>query len=256
MMGSPPTEPERFKNETLHEVTLTKGFYMGATHVTVDQFAAFIQDSGYRTRAEEDGWSSVLDDSGVHKANGISWRNPGFAQKGDHPVVHMTWADAKAMCEWLSGRQGKACHLPTEAQWEYACRAGTQTADCWGDNPDDGNGWCNAADQTLRNKLASAGICFRWSDGFVYTSPAATFKPNPWGLDDMPGNAWQWCADWMGDYPAGSVTDPTGPAIGTKRILRGGGWSFGPVECRSAYRHDAAPSFRMSTFGFRVCMEP
>ena len=138
-------------------MTISKPFYMGVTHVTVDQFAAFVKDSGYKTDAEKDGWSvgfEIKDGKFVRqKMDGCSWRNPSFDQKGDHPVVQVSWNDAKAFCDWLSKKSGKTVTLPTEAQWEYACRAGTTTAYPWGDNPDDGKGWANCADQSLKKKI-------------------------------------------------------------------------------------------------------
>ena len=141
-------------------MTISKPFYMGVTHVTVDQFAAFVKDSGYKTDAEKDGWSvgfEIKDGKiDVKKVDGCSWRNPSFDQKGDHPVVQVSWNDAKAFCDWLSKKSGKTVGLPTEAQWEYACRAGTKTAYPWGDNPDDGKGWANCADQSLKKKIPNA----------------------------------------------------------------------------------------------------
>src|ERR1035437_9439728 len=157
LMGSPETEKDRGKDQVQHEVTISKPFYMGSTHVTVDQFAAFVKDSGYKTDAEKDGWSygfEIKDGKiAVRTVNGCSWRNPSFDQKGDHPVVQVSWNDAKAFCDWLSKKRGRTVMLPTEAQWEYANRAGATTAYPWGDNPDDGKGWGNCADQSLKNKL-------------------------------------------------------------------------------------------------------
>ena len=128
-----------FKDEVQHEVTISKPFYMGITHVTVDQFAAFVKDSGYKTEAEKDGWAGGFEikDGKLNdkRVNGCSWRKPSFDQKGDHPVVQVSWNDAKAFCDWLSKKSGKTVVLPTEAQWEYACRAGTKTAYPWGDSP-------------------------------------------------------------------------------------------------------------------------
>ncbi|MCX5683322.1 MAG: SUMF1/EgtB/PvdO family nonheme iron enzyme, partial [Planctomycetota bacterium] len=144
LMGSPATEKDRSKDEVQHEVMIGKPFYMGITSVTVDQFAAFVKDSGYKTDAEKDGFSVVFeikDGTSMKKeVDGCSWRNPGFDQKGDHPVVQVSWNDARAFCDWLSKKSGKTVVLPTESQWEYACRAGSKTAYLWGDNPDDGKG--------------------------------------------------------------------------------------------------------------------
>jgi formylglycine-generating enzyme len=230
------------------------------TPVTVDQFAAFVKDSGYRTDAEKAGWSLGVEikDGKIHikRVDGCSWHNPGFDQKGDHPVVYVSWDDAGAFCEWLSKKSGRTVALPTEAQWEYACRAGTTTAYPWGDEPDDGKGWANAGDQSLKNKLPNAPAgwtFFSWDDGFVFTSAVGQFKANAFGLYDMIGNVFEWCQDWYGDYGKDSITDPTGPDTGHLRVLRGGSWcSLSPGVCRSAYRGRGYPFYRREFRGFRV----
>jgi len=251
-----------FKDETQHEVTISKPFYMGITHVTVDQFAAFVKDSGYKTDAEKDGWSfgfEIKDGTIDYKnMDGCSWRNPSFDQKGDHPVVQVSWNDAKAFCEWLSKKSGKTVVLPTEAQWEYGCRAGAKTAYPWGDDPDAGKGWANAADQSLKKKLPNAPAAwtfFSWDDGFVFTSPVGSFKANAFGLYDMTGNAWQWCQDRYGDYEKGAATDPTGADTGSLRVLRGSSWDLDPMYCRSALRGWGIPDGRITGGGaFRVAV--
>ena len=259
LMGSPETEKDRDEDEVQHEVTISKPFYMGVTHVTVDQFAAFVKDSGYKTDAEKDGWSlgfEIKDGTLDFKnMDGWSWRNPSFDQKGDHPVVHVSWNDAQAFCDWLSKKSGKTVVLPTEAQWEYACRAGTKTAYPWGDNPDDGKGWANGADQRLKKKIPNAPAhwpFFNWDDGFVYTSPVGSFKANAFGLYDMTSNAWQWCQDWYGPYSSGNTTDPTGPASAQGRVLRGGSWLGNADYCRAADRTGLTPGRRSDGHGFRV----
>jgi formylglycine-generating enzyme required for sulfatase activity len=245
LMGSPNTEKDRCEYEgPQHELTISKPFFMGMTHVTVDQFAAFVKDSGHRTDAE-----------GI--ANGEWWRKPRFDQKGDHPVVNVSWNDAKSFCDWLSKRSGKKVCLPTEAQWEYACRAGTKTAYPWGNNPDDGKGWANCADQTLKKTLSGAADgreFFSWDDGFAFTSPVGSFKVNAFGLYDMTGNAWQWCADRFSDYKNGAALGPTGADTVTFRVLRGGSCRIVPALCRSAAR-DGSPPVRWSDYiGFRVAV--
>jgi formylglycine-generating enzyme required for sulfatase activity len=259
LMGSPESEKYRDVHEVQHEVTISKSFYVGLTHVTVDQFAAFVKDSGYKTDAEKEGWSfgcEIKDGKlNARKANGCSWRNPSFDQRGDHPVIQVSWNDAQAFCDWLSKKSGKNVRLPTEAQWEYACRAGTTTAYPWGDDPDDGQGWANCADQSLKNKVPNAPadwMFFAWDDGFAFTSPVGSFKPNAFGLYDMIGNVWQWCGDRYGDYEQGPATDPTGADTGSLRVLRGGSWSNAPASCRSAFRFMTNPAFRLDRIGFRV----
>jgi formylglycine-generating enzyme required for sulfatase activity len=255
--------------KTLGMVRLAIGMFF-AVHVTVDQFAAFAIDSGYKTDAEKDGWSYCtglsIGSSSTEKTNGVSWRHPNFDQKGDHPVVHVSWRDAQAFCDWLSKKCGKTVRLPTEAQWEYACRAGTTTAYPWGDNPDDGQGWDNVADQSLKTKFPNTlGSFFSWDDGFVFTSPVAHFRPNGFGLYDLNGNVWQWCQDCYGDYEKGAATDPTGAkemvtgawasVTGGLRVVRGGAWAGAPQLCRSANRHaGGAPDCRVDYYGFRVAV--
>ena len=248
------------KEHPRHEVTISKPFYMGVTPVTVDQFAAFVADSGYKTEAERDGWSLGIEIKDgklqIRRTEGCTWFNPGIDQEGDHPVIYVSWEDASAFCKWLSKKSGRTVVLPTEAQWEYACRAGTTTAFPWGDDLDDGKGWANTGDRSLNKKLfnAPAGwTFFSWDDGFVFTSPVGHFKPNAFGLHDMIGNVSEWCQDWFGDYGEGPVTDPTGPDWSRRRVLRGGSWSsHAPGVCRSAYRGRGYPSYRREFRGFRV----
>jgi formylglycine-generating enzyme required for sulfatase activity len=261
LMGSLKTEKSGKDDEVPHYVTISKPFYMGITHVTVDQFAAFVKDGGYRTDAENDGWAygvEIKDGAAeVKKVNGCSWRDPNFDQKGDHPVVQVSWNDAQAFCDWLSKRSGTTVSLPTEAQWEYACRAGSTTTYPWSDSPDDGKGWANCADQSLMKKLWNAptpSAFFNWDDGFAFTSPVGCYKANAFGLYDMIGNAWQWCQDRYGDYDAGAVTDPKGADVGSSRVLRGGSWADGPAICRSACRDasDRNGPHGVGCIGFRV----
>ena len=135
----------------------------------------------------------------------------------------------------------------------YACRAGTTTAYPWGDNPDDGRGWANGADQSLKKKLPNADRAFfNWDDGFAFTSPVASFKANAFGLYDMPGDASQWCQDWYGGYDKGAATDPAGADSGDHRVLRGGSWINTPKRCRSAARDWSDPNRRGVGYGIGV----
>jgi formylglycine-generating enzyme required for sulfatase activity len=188
-----------------------------------------------------------------------------FEQKGDHPVVNVSWYDAKAFCEWLSRKSGKTVVLPTEAQFEYACRTGTNTAYPWGNSPGDGKGWANCADQSCKPELlknfrddAAKWEFFSWDDGFMFTAPVGSFKANAFGLFDMIGNACQWCSDWYDkDYYANSPkTDPHGPGSGDYfRVVRGGGWQGFVRDCRSANRGERSLGARYEDVGFRVVMD-
>ena len=252
MMGSPAGEKDRSGDEgPQHKVRITKAFYVGVHEVTRGQFAAFVQDAGYKTEAEKEGWSYAWDGKTWSKVNGASWKAPGFEQKDDHPVVCVSWNDAVAFCEWASKKTKGTVRLPTEAEWEFACRGGTTTAYQWGDDPDKGQGWCNGADLTAKDQFKDWAV-FNWRDGFVYTAPVGSFKGNAWDLYDMHGNVWEWCADWHADkYEGGQQTDPTGPANGTFRVLRGGAWVDYPWSCRSALRGRETPVSRNDYCGFR-----
>ncbi len=252
-MGSPDSEKGRGSDEgPQREVTISKAFYMGVYEVTKGQFARFVADSGYRTEAEKEGKAWGWDGTKFAEMAGYSWRRAGFEQTDEHPVVNVSWNDAVAFCEWLSKKAGRKVSLPTEAQWEYAARAGTKTAYPWGDDPDDGKGWANAADQTGKKQFPNWTV-FSWDDGYVFTSPVGRFKANAFGLHDMIGNVWEWCSDWHADsYANAGKTDPTGPASGSLRVLRGGAWYVDPTHCRSAYRDGNRPEHRSRTIGFRV----
>ena len=225
-----------------HRVRITKPFYLGAHEVTVGQFRKFVEESSYRTDAEEDGKGG----SGLNSATGkweqkpeYTWRNPWFTQTDDQPVVNVSWNDAVAFCEWLS-RKEKTYRLPTEAQWEYACRAGSSTRHRFGG--DDGS-------------LGEYTWYYVNSDG--KTHAVGEKKPNAWGLYDMHGNVREWCADWhAADYYAGSPSiDPTGPTSGLFRVDRGGSWNYVLMGCRSAVRRGCLPDFRSRNLGFRVACE-
>ncbi|MCP4697950.1 MAG: formylglycine-generating enzyme family protein [Gammaproteobacteria bacterium] len=163
------------------------------------------------------------------------WRNPGFEQTDSHPVVCVTWNDAIAYTEWLSEQTGKNYGLPTEAEWEYAARAETDTAYHFG----------NDKKQLKEYAWYSAN-----SDG--KTHPAGEKKPNAWKLHDMHGNVWEWTQDWFGDYSKEAQSNPSGPEKGAARVIRGGSWSNSPRDVRSAYRIRNDPGNRLDNVGFRL----
>ncbi|MBM4036081.1 MAG: formylglycine-generating enzyme family protein [Planctomycetes bacterium] len=256
----PEAKEEWFKGEKpAHKVTLSKAFWMGKHEVTVGQFRRFVDATGYKTDAEKGtGFKGalVLAEGKVKLAEDASWRNPHFKQTDEHPVVCASWHDARAFADWLNVTDkakpaGASYRLPTEAEWEYACRAGTTTWYQWGGDPDKGKGWCNAGDLTAKKTFEEATV-FNWDDGFVYTAPVGSFKANAFGLQDMQGNVWEWCQDWYGDYKEGDQEDPTGPESGGRRVLRGGSWGDNPRDCRSAYRGRDGPENSAGAVGFRV----
>jgi formylglycine-generating enzyme required for sulfatase activity len=226
--------------------------------VTRGQFRHFVNDTGYKTDAEKgakpgaSGWNPDTKEFGFNEQH--CWRNVGFEQSDEHPVVSVSWNDAVAFCKWLSRKEGKSYRLPTEAEWEYACRAGTTTRYFSGDDPETLGKVGNVGDATAKVKLPNWKSTIKASDGYVFTSPVGSFHPNAFGLYDMHGNAWQWCSDRYGaEYYAASATDdPTGPDAGDARVFRGGSWFDGPSSARSADRGWSAPGDRDCSAGFRV----
>jgi formylglycine-generating enzyme required for sulfatase activity/serine/threonine protein kinase/WD40 repeat protein len=254
-------ERSRIKEEgPQHVVTLSQPYCVGATEVTVAQFRAFVEASKYLTQGERFGSgdsSSWNPNPNVNPEQvSVTWRTPGCPATDDHPVTQVTWADAVAFCNWLSEQEalfpcyrkndndeweriadGAGYRLPTEAEWEYACRAGTVTQFSFGDDPAllKTHGWSGA-------------------DGLGAPSLVAQKQPNPFGLFDMHGNLREWCQDWYSSeyYAESSPVDPAGPEFGSDRVMRGGRWSDHSVSCRSAFRSDISPFLRNRVGGFRV----
>jgi anti-anti-sigma factor len=248
-----------FKDEhPQHRVRITKPFYLGTYHVTRGQFRQFVAATACKTDAEKGerpgafGWEPGKKECGFNEK--YSWRNVGFEQTDEHPVVNVSWNDAVAFCKWLSRKEGETYRLPTEAEWEYACRAGTTTRYYSGDDPETLAKVGNVADAAAKAKFPNWTWTIKATDGYVFTAPVGKFKPNAFGLYDMHGNAWQWCADWYGAeyYAASPVDDPTGPDSGPGRVLRGGSWDDRPGGARSAKRVRVPPDDRGSDVGFRV----
>jgi formylglycine-generating enzyme required for sulfatase activity len=239
LMGSPENEPGQEAHERpQHEVTITRPFYLGIYEVTVGQFKAFVTAKGYRTEAETGGgaFRRFSDGSWKHDPQ-ANWRNPGFEQTDDHPVVCVSWNDAQAFCAWLSAKEGRRYRLPTEAQWEYACRAGSRSAFAYGDDDKDLGqyGWYPANSDKKAHRVGEK-------------------QPNAWGLYDMHGNVWEWTADWYAAdyYKQSPKEDPPGPSAGASRVFRGGSFHDDPRCARSAFRLAHAPSVRHGSVGFRV----
>ncbi len=241
-----------------HRVRITKPFYLGTYHVTRGQFRQFVADTAYKTDAEQGerpgawGWDRDKKEFGFNAK--YSWRNAGFEQTDEHPVVNVSWKDAVAFCKWLRVKEGKIYRLPTEAEWEYACRAGTTTRYYSGDDPETLAKVGNVADATYKTQFPDWKYTIKASDGYVFTAPVGQFMPNAFGLYDMHGNAWQWCEDWYKAeyYAKAPVDDPTGPDFGDGRILRGSCWFLGPNSSRSADRRGSSPDDWDDSLGFRV----
>lgn len=220
IMGSPLDEPDRDKNEPQHQVILSRPFYLQVTEVTLGQ------------------WQELMGKRFFERRKG----------KGDIPVSRVSWFDCSDLISKLNKLNEGNYRLPTEAEWEYACRAGSTTAYTWGPMID-----CNKAryggskecEETLKSK------------GFSPNGPAPVkgYQPNAWGLYDMHGNLWEWCQDWLGNYPSHVATDPKGPDSGTNKVRRGGSWFKYGYYCRSANRTYAHPASRLQTTGLRVVRE-
>ncbi len=253
--------PERFADEhPRHRVRITQAFYLGTYHVTRGQFRRFVNDTGYRTEVEK-GIAGALKWNSEHETflytRKYSWHDAGFEQTDEHPVVIVNFNDAVAFCEWLSRKEGKTYRLPTEAEWEYACSAGTDSRYYSGDDPESLAQVGNVADATAKARLPARMLLgsIKASDGYVFTSPVGSFRPNAFGLYDMHGNVCQWCADWYSQeyYATSPGDDPKGPGNGEIRVLRGGSWFDAPYGVCSAFRlRQKAPMLSDDSTGFRV----
>jgi formylglycine-generating enzyme required for sulfatase activity len=242
LMGSPAHEQDRSDNEgPQHEVELGE-FFLARTPVTQAQWRAVAE---WQPRPGDDPWQKELDPDPVARLNGAERFN------GDQrPVVNVSWHDAMEFCNRLTQRTGRCYTLPSEAQWEYACRAGTSTPFAFG--------------ETLTAELANYRATETYGNGAKgkwrkRTTDVASFPANDWGLQDMHGNVWEWCLDhWHWSYE-GAPTDGRpwlDTQTGTSRLLRGGSWGFPPDGCRSAYRDRGLPGSRSRGVGFRVCCLP
>lgn len=254
----------------LHRVRITRAFFLGQHEVTVGQFRRFLEASGHVPESIADGTggygynpaydaaASARGDAFEGRDPKYSWRNPGFPQGDDHPVLNVTWNDAQAMAQWLSKTEGKTYRLPTEAEWEYACRAGTQTHYYGGDAPETLAAIGNTFD------AAAAPYWPQWknqalagNDGYAFTAAVGRFAANAFGLYDMLGNAWEWVADWHDDgyYAVSPAEDPPGPAAGGVRVRRGGSWHTWSLYARCAFRNWNSPQTRYTLLGMRLLRE-
>ena len=243
-------------------MTISRPFFLDRLKVTKGQFRKFVESTGYKTSAERDGRGGMGYTGNPKKflARGpnFNWHHWGVDQNDDSPVVNVSWHDANAFCRWLSTKEGKKYRLPTEAEWEYACRAGTTTRYYNGNDPEGLTRIANVRNASTHRLLPGLPQSLRSSDGHALTSPVGRLEPNNFGLYDMLGNAAEWCADWYDEnyYVNSPTLNPTGPPTGTRRVLRGEGWYAKPLDCRPARRLDAAPSHADAITGFRVLCEP
>ena len=233
-------------------------FYIGKYAVTVGQFRKFINDTGYRPMSEKGGCSTVVTGGRWTIDRKTNWHSLGFSQDDNHPVVCVTWHDAVEFSQWLSRTSGQSYRLPTEAEWEYAARSGGKKEKYAGFSEENqmyfyGN-FCDS-------NCEFSGKISGQNDGYKYTAPVGSYKPNDLGLYDMTGNVWQWCSDragldW-GKYYAESPRDnPQGPASGAGRALRGGSWGDKPSSIRAASRSAEYASMANVKFGFRLVSTP
>jgi formylglycine-generating enzyme required for sulfatase activity/tRNA A-37 threonylcarbamoyl transferase component Bud32 len=234
-----------------HQIVINRSFYLAIHETTVGQFRAFVEATGYQTEAEKNGFGALHWDAvtGTWKADTkCTWRNPGWSQTEGHPVVCVSRYDALAFCYWLSRKEGKIYRLPTEAEWEYACRAGTRAPYA--------TGLTLTARQANFNDFGTPAVGDSVTGGRMATR-VGSFAPNAWGLYDMHGNASEWCADHYSStyYRASPARDPIGPQSGTQGVLRGGSWQSAALDCRSARRCGAPSDASRNDTGFRVVRE-
>jgi formylglycine-generating enzyme required for sulfatase activity len=253
----PYTEAAWYGDVPLHRVKISKPFYLCQHEVTVGQFRKFVNESGHKM-ATRGNWGY----DSKRKSNWVkieyNWQNVGWTQSDDHPVVNVNWDDALAFCAWLSKEEGKTYRLPTEAEWELACRAGTKTRYWFGDDPQELARYDNTLDAGTRAALTGVYDQLQRDDSHIFTSPVGSYAPNPFGLYDMHGNVFEWCLDWYDEeyYRKSPVVDPRGPESGTKRVLRGGAWNGHAAFCCTAFRAKNRPKDRNNAYGFRVALIP
>ncbi len=279
IMGSRKEEDGRSSDESPHQVTLTKGFYIGRQEVTVGQWRKFFQKTGYRTAAETTSagksnsrpdWRAVYayepaKTDEVETFAAKYWDAPGFPQTDALPVTCVTWEDVQQFIRWLTMVDGKVYRLPTEAEWEFACRGAGQASRFWGSAPSHACRFANIADQKLQQQHMTTEI-HGCNDRFVYPAPVGSFRPNGFGLYDMLGNVSEWCQDIYGKYKIRramsylgvpkritiETVDPEGPGWGFSRVVRGGNWQSAPPASRSAHRIGKDEDYWDNRLGFRL----
>jgi len=253
-----------------HKVTITKPFFMGKHEVTVGQFRQFLELSSYVPESIADGTggygynrnydptTTLRNDAFQGRDIKYDWQNPGFTQNDQSPVLNITWNDAVAMAKWLSKKENKNYRLPTEAEWEYSCRAGRDTRYFNGNNPEKLVEVANLFDaDKVENWSKWRPYALKAHGGFEFTAPVGSFAPNTFGLYDMIGNAWEWVSDWHEDnyYQKSPMADPQGPPTGNVKVRRGGSWHTWALYARCGFRNWNTPSTRYTLVGMRLLLE-
>ncbi len=235
----------------VHGVTISKPFAVSKYEVTKGEFAHFVEATGYDTG--NTCWIWDDEEQGWEKRSGFGWRNPGYAQTDRHPVVCVSWEDAKKYVEWVSRETGQAYRLLSEAEWEYVARAGTTTRWYWGESETGQCRYANGADLQAK-KHHSKWTVAECDDGYYQTAPVGSFQANAFGVFDTAGNVWEWVEDcWNANYE-GASEDGRAWTSGdcSQRVVRGGSWINYPVIVRPAYRYWDNPGNRINRFGFRI----
>jgi sulfatase modifying factor 1 len=250
-----------------HRVRITRPYYFSQYETTNGQFRQFVAATGYKTQAETNiiddpkglgGWAFNPKEAKFEgRRPGFDWRHPGFPIPDSQPVVDVSWNDGVAFCEWLGKKEGHTYRLPTEAEWEYAARAGTTTRYWSGDDPESLTKIANIADFSFFKHFPTyypREKTLAGSDGFALPAPVGSFMPNAFGLYDIHGNVWEWTADWYDEsyYSHSPVDDPKGPPTGHQHVRRGGAWHTAPLYARVTYRNYNTPQSRYPNLGFRV----
>jgi formylglycine-generating enzyme required for sulfatase activity len=234
----------------VHRICLDD-FYMGKYEVTVKEFRQFVHETGYITEAERQDGCHGWEGNREVKKKEYDWKNTGFSQTETHPVVCVTWNDSVQYIKWLNAKEGRNYRLPTEAEWEYAARSGGKHYRfSWvQEMPSD-----NIADRTAKRKLIGVEADEEYDDGYAFTSPVGSFRPNELGLYDMSGNVYEWVEDWLSnDYFQNSPTEnPTGPVDGKIKVMRGGSWNPLPRLVTTTARRGNVPGARGAWIGFRL----
>ncbi|EFL49303.1 protein of unknown function DUF323 [Solidesulfovibrio fructosivorans JJ]] len=249
-MGNPLSQEQWRGDEGPVHTVCVDGFWLGKTEVTRGQFAKFVGATGYKTDAEKQGWSLTYNGK-WKKIRQVSWKDPGFPQTEEHPVVHVSKVDAKAMMRWLSASGAGTFLLPTEAQWEYACRARNYIFTPWGDTAKAACGYANIYDQAGHAEILYAWEPFPCNDRAARTAPVARYAANPFGLDDMLGNVFEWTDDRHGWYDPSKQNNPQATA-GDGYVIRGGAWNSGQDASCVRRENLGMEIIRADNLGFRL----